>query len=191
MKELLELPRQSVIIPEAMFDVWPEHRVASLLDVENRPALSRRVTENDQEKLLHWGFVEQITPDQILKVLQTKSLPNPETWSGLLKLWAFVVRKTRTSRSRKIDKCQLRLVPVQGKDVLYAANDAIRLGERKLLQSEADFEFLAAHLLVLDPNWPHYLAEQRRNADASDDEEATECVDAAFEILDDIGLERE
>ena len=49
-----------------------------------------------------------------------------------------------------------------GQDVLHSASEVVRLGEKRLLQSEADWEFLADHLLVLNQNWTRFLAEQRR-----------------------------
>ena len=48
----------------------------------------------------------------------------------------------------------VRIVPVQGKKVLYAAKEVVRLGEKKLLQSQDDWQFLAERLLVLNQNWP-------------------------------------
>ena len=61
------------------------------------------------------------------------------------------------------DADALRIVPVQGKEVLYAASEIVRLGEKKLLQSEKDWEFLASHLIVLNQNWTRFLADQRRD----------------------------
>lgn len=69
---------------------------------------------------------------------------------------------------------------------LHAASEIVRLGERRLLQSESDWEFLSSYLLVLNQNWTRFLAEQRRqgaegNADA-------EMVDSAFAMLEQLGL---
>ena len=44
-------------------------------------------------------------------------------------------------------------VPIQGEDVLHAANESIRLGEKNLLQSEDAWVFLAEHLIVLNQSW--------------------------------------
>jgi len=83
-----------------------------------------------------------------------------------------------------VNKASLRVIPVQGKDVLYAASEVVRLGEKKLLQSEEDWEFLAAYLFVLNQNWPRFLAEQRR---ATEREVAKADVEAAFAVLDAMG----
>ena len=81
---------QSVIIPEELFDVWPAEQVAALLDSAHRPAFSRHVAVSDREKLVHWGVIEAISKDRVLGVLQTKHLPKPEAWRGLLRLWSYI-----------------------------------------------------------------------------------------------------
>ena len=88
-----------------------------------------------------------------------------------------------------MDKPNLHIVPVQGKDVLYAPSEVVRLGEKRLLQSEADWEFLAAHLLVLNQNWPRFLAEQRRVGEEGQGEASKKEVEAAFAVLKAIGLD--
>ena len=78
--------------------------------------------------------------------------------------------------------------PVHGKDVLYAANEIVRLGEKKLLQSQEDWEFLAAHLLVLNQNWPRFLAEQRRRAEQDKDDDLGRQVESAYKVFDAVNL---
>ena len=74
-------------------------------------------------------------------------------------------------------------MPVQGKDVLYSASEVVRLGEKRLLQSEADWEFLADHLLVLNQNWTRFLAEQRRLSEGADAVEDRREVEASYAVL--------
>ena len=73
--------------------------------------------------------------------------------------------------------------------MLYAANEVVRIGEKRLLQSDADWDFLAKHLLVLNQNWPRFLAEQRRAAEENNDKSHQSDVDAAYAVLKAIGLE--
>jgi hypothetical protein len=180
---------ESVVMPEELFDVWPEEQATTLIDGAGRPAFSRHVSGSDREKLVRWGVIEKISKDHILNVLQTKHLPRPKAWRGLLKLWAYVAPEISDYRSRVANKRLVRIVPVQGKDVLYAASEIVRLGEKRLLQSDADWDFLAAHLLVLNQNWPRFLAEQRRDAEERKDKSLHADVDAAYAILNAVGLE--
>jgi hypothetical protein len=80
-------------------------------------------------------------------------------------------------------------VPVQGKDVLYSAVEVVRLGEKKLLNSQEDWEFLDNYLLVLNQNWTRYLSEQRRKAKQDNNWGLERNVKAAYNILDSIGLD--
>lgn len=180
--------KQSIAIPGRLFDIWPAHQAAAILDEEGRPALCRRIKLANRKKLLHWGVVDEVDKQKLLETLQTKHLPRPETWRQLLNLWAYVAPEITGYRHYVYEE-GVRIVPVQGKDVLYAANEVVRLGEKKLLQAEDDWEFLAAHLIVLNQNWPRYLAEQRRSTSEHCDESATEFVEAAYAVLEEIGLD--
>jgi len=180
---------QSVIIPKALFDVWPAKQASVLLDDTSRPAFSRYVSENGRKKLINWDVVEEIDKDHVLNVLKTKHLPRPNNWRCLLKLWAYVAPQMTGYRFRIESNRQVRIVPVQGKDVLYAASEVARLGEKKLLQSDTDWDFLSAYLLVLNQNWPRFLAEQRRKAEESNDDNLKSDVDDAYAVFKAIGLE--
>ena len=183
----LKLAKESVIIPDRLLEIWSEEQVTALLDSSNRPAFSRYVAQSDRQKLLNWKRIEEIGKPDFLVSLQTKHLPKPESWRQLMKLWAYVAPEVAGYRPR-IEGRNLCLLPVQGKDVLYSAGDVVRLAEKRLLQSEADWEFLATHLLVLNQNWPRFLADQRRLAEERQDATTKDEVDAAFAVLTAIGL---
>ncbi|AME28690.1 sacsin N-terminal ATP-binding-like domain-containing protein [Burkholderia sp. PAMC 26561] len=186
----LRLNRQSVVIPEQLLDVWPPERATMVMDSANRAALSCHVSICDREKLVRWGAIEVIGIDRVLEVLQAERLPRPKSWRNLLNLWTYIAPEIAGYRPyMNVDRNALHIIPVQGRDVLYAANEVIRLGEKRLLQSEADWEFLAAHLLVVNQNWPRFLAEQRRSAAEHDAEQKKEDIEAAFAVLKAIGLE--
>ena len=178
----------SIIIPEQLLDIWSEEQVSSLLDQAFRPAFSRYVVHRDRQKLMNWKKVEQITRADVVKILQSKHLPKPDSWNRLLKLWNFIYPETTGYRPAGLVEV-LRIVPVQGKEVLYSGSEVVRLGEKKLLSSEADWEFLAGRLLVLNPNWPRYLSEQRRLMEARSADDGLAEVDRANSILRAIGLE--
>ncbi len=180
--------KRAVIVPTQVLDVWRPEQAASLLDVSGRPPLCPLVDSADRRKLLHWGLVDEITRQKLLAILQQKHLPKPESWRKLLNLWLYVAPEM-TGYSPLVNIEKVRIVPVQGKDVLYAANEVVRLGEKKLLQSEDDWEFLAKYLIVVSPNWLRFLAEQRRAATELIESSSTTAVKAAFAILEKIGLE--
>lgn len=178
----------SVAIPDELFAIWPEEKVAGYFDSEGRPALSRHVSKANRAKLKNWGSVATINKNDVLAVLQTNSLPKPDSWKQLLILWMFVAPEMIGYRANPIAK-KLRIVPVHGKDVLYAAEELVRLGEKRLLQSEDDWNFLASHLLVLNQNWLRFLTEQRREAETSQDGDWGADVEAAQGLLKAAGID--
>ena len=183
----LKPANESIILPDALLEVWPSEQMSAILDSRSRPAFSRFVSPESRNRLIKTGYIDQISKADVLKTLQSCHLPKPETWRHLLKLWAYIAPDMTWYRT-PIDKSSLRIIPVQGKDVLYAANEVARLGEKKLLQSEQDWEFLDQYLLVLNQNWPRFLAEERRSAEDRNAIGAKRDIEAASSVFDAIGL---
>ncbi len=182
----LTIKNKSVLLPSDVVHIWPAEQAAKLLDEESRPPLCLYINAPNREKLLNWEVVEEIDKQDFIDVLQKKHLPKPETWRRLMCLWTYVAPEVTgywNSNKAKI----VRIVPVQGKDTLYAASEVVRLGEKKLLNSESDWDFLAKHLIVLNQNWPRFLAEQRRIA--AEDASELQYVQKAYGVLEAMGLQ--
>ena len=179
---------QSVALPEPVLEVWPPQQAAALFDETGRPAFSRHVTAPHRQRLLSWRVIKEIDKPRVLDALHSRHLPRPETWHRLLNLWAYVAPEI-TAYWSAIPPAKLRIVPVEGKDVLYAAAEAVRLGEKKLLESEDDWQFLAGHLVVLDHAWPRFMADQRRTAEERADASSLEALNAVYSVLKRIGLD--
>lgn len=175
----------SIAVPEALLAVWPAEKVAEYFDAQSRPPLSCHISSTNRRKLLRWGFLEEIDADDVVAVLETKHIPKPESWGQLLLLWVYLAPEFHKLRIGK-RQGKLRILPVQGGATLHSADEIVRLGEKRLLQSEDDWVFLAKHLLVLNQNWTRYLAEQRRRGDEGD--LPSEAVESAFAMLEQIGL---
>lgn len=175
--------RQAVIVPDVLLDVWPDGKAAAVLDAAARPALCHHIERRDREKLLHWRMTEEVTRAKAIEALQSKRPPTPGSWRRLLALWAFVAPDL-TGYAAYSWRNRVCIVPAQGKDELFCAADVVRLGEKRLLHSDSDWDFLSPHLLVMNPNWPRYLADQRRATSIPELDE----VEAAFSVLEKIGL---
>lgn len=174
----------AIAIPKPIFDIWSADQVMALLDSELRPALCQQVSPKDRAKLVRWRLVDEFSKSDLLQRLRSNHLPRPSTWRHLLNLWSYIAPEVTSWKYRDADR--LRIVPVQGKEVLYAASEIVRLGEKKLLQSEEDWEFLSGYLIVLNQNWTRFLAEQRRDKTESDGR--SDPVQSAFAMLKKIGL---
>jgi hypothetical protein len=178
-----------VAMPTWLTDVWDHEQVSALFDSAHRPLFSSEVESPVRSRLIQQSYLTCINDDNVLTALRVNHLPRPKTWKKLLNLWAAVtpyVIKYSTSWSPSWK--DIRIVPVQAQDNLYSAQEVVRLGEKKLLRSESDWNFLSKLLLVMNPNWPRYLAEQRRNAEANEDQELSQQVQAAERTLQAVGM---
>ena len=185
----LVLAKQSVAVPRRLFDIWPDGREIAKLEGQGRPALSREVKSADLRKLLHWDLVQKIEKSDFIDRLLAGGVPKPETWECLLKLWAYVAPDVGGYRFRR-RAANFRIVPVQGQDVLRSADKTVRLGERKLLPSDEDWEFLGGWLAAIDRDWLAFLADARRDATEREDVRASKDLDAAHAVLEEMGLGR-
>ena len=180
----LEPSGKCVAVPSELLDVWSPAQVSTGFSLDNLPPLSRYVSERDQEKLINWDHVKSVNKSQVIETLKNKRLPRPRSWRQLLRLWEYVSAEVTGFRS---DHRNMRIVPIQGEEVLYATSEVVRLGERRTLKP-ADWEFLAPYLLTLDPNWVRSL-QQWRNDGAGSDGTSGNQVRSALNVLRVLGLD--
>jgi len=180
---------QAIALPAELLDVWPAPQLATLLDEQERAALSRHVAEPHRKTLSALGLVEIVDREKISAKLRVCRPPKPEGWYRLMKLWAYLAHQTSSILYRFSVKA-LRVVPVQGQDELYSASEVVRLGDKRLLQSEDDWRFLSDHVRVMNPNWQRFLAEQQIEAESASDKEPADLARSAHRLLDDMGLDQ-
>lgn len=177
--------KAAVQVPSQMFEIWSVDQLAALISEKSTAVLCRHVAAEDRKKLVNWNLVETFAKSDLLARLREQHPPRPSSWPQLLNLWSYIASETTSYRMYDAD--QLRINPVQGKDELYAAAEVVRLGEKKLLQSELDWEFLAERLNVLHQDWLCFLAKQqpaKSDALAARNDPAV----AALAVLKKIGL---
>ena len=75
------------------------------------------------------------------------------------------------------------------REILLPASKIVRLGEKRLLSSSEDWDFLSDYLLVLNQNWTRFLAEQRRLAEEEGNIELQGQVENAYKILSVLKME--
>jgi hypothetical protein len=179
--------QQCICLPDAIRDVWDPASAARFFDPKQRSLLSKDVSAPNAENLCEWQFVEVIDISQVIDVLREQHLPKPESWRALLRLWSFLQPHLATF-FYAYDACNIAIVPVQGRKDLQKAKEVVRIGEKKLLQSHEDWEFLSRYFLVLNQNWPRFLAEQKRTAQENRDDSLMLQVEAAYKVLGQIEL---
>lgn len=177
-----------IAVPTWLSEVWDDALVSTLFDSGRRPLFCNEVGPKVRSRLIKQGYLTSLDDGDVHTVLRNNHLPRPKSWKNLLNLWAAVALDFTEHPFLAPLRKDFRIVPVQAQDNLYSAQEVVRLGEKKLLHSEADWDFLSKFLLVMNPNWPRFLAEQRRNAEADQNEELARQVQAADSTLSAIGL---
>ena len=172
------------IVPAPFLDVWSMDQIARLMDTRERTAFCSSVGEQSRKRLVRWGVVGEITEYDLRAALRKKHPPKPE-WGRLLSLWSHLESLNNYFESRAHN-----IVPVQGKEKLYAANEVVRLG-KELLPGD-DLEFLTGHLLVLDPDWLRFLEKEKQSqaAPGRGDPPAGSKADIARDVLRRLTLDK-
>jgi hypothetical protein len=177
----LEMTNRCHTVPPALWEIWTSEQIISILSakIQIPRLLSNEVSQSNQEKLQDHNAALSVRSDDFLNILVMHKPLQPKTWSALLTLWEMASQWNNYYWKSK----ELNLYPVRGKSVLYSEKEVVRLGEKKILQSEDDWDFLANHLLVVDVNWLRYLTEQRRIAVETNEKELAEKIDTADRFL--------
>lgn len=176
----------SAALPSTILDIWSRDQAQAFFVEQEKSILNRHIAEDDRKKLIEWGCVTGIEKDDVLQAIASNHLPKPARRKQLLLLWHYVAEAV-TGYHYYPKRTGVRIFPVRGKEVLYAANEVVRVSEEKLLQSDDDWEFLSEYLLALDHNWPRYLTKQRREAEEANDRETAAQVSAAYQVLAALG----
>ncbi len=165
----------AVVVPRALTEVWPSLRCTDFFDTQKRPPLSRYVSAAARKKLSNWNLLESISQDVVTTVLVRNHLPKPESWEKLLKLWNYISPKI--DRRAWVTNPQVRIFPVNGSDVLYSAEEIVRLKSKKGLKSDEDWQFLSTYLSVMDQAWLRFI-ENNRTQKSEEAEKAHDILDA-------------
>lgn len=180
--------KESIAIPKDLFKIWPPDIATEFLDESKRPALCRHIDKDNRKKLVAWDLLEELGDAAVIKMLETKIPPKPNTWPELLNLWVYISPKVKDYYYHGNPE-DIRIVPVQGKDILCASKETVRLDNKNLPESKTDREFLVRHLsFILDQDYTNYLKELNKSAIERNDKSTKKRIQAADVILKDIGL---
>jgi len=178
-----------VSIPREVLEIWEPDKTAHLFDPESRPPLCVDVGVRCRKALVKRGAVESVSERDIIDVLGERSLPKPESWEGLLRLWAYLAPFV-TDYTTDYREQELRILPAIGRCELQSADSVVRLGQQRLLRSERDWEFLSEYMDVLDHEWVKYLTDRKRLAEDGGSLEDKVVIKGAMAVLDELGLDR-
>ena len=175
---------QCLGVPHELLAVWSPDQITAGFSKDGPAILSQHVGERDRTKLVNWAHIKTLGKPQILETLRNIHLPRPRDWQQLLQLWEYISGELIDIRASNRNA---RIIPVNGKEVLFAAHEVVRLGERRNLKP-GDWEFLSSHLLAMDSSWTRFLTEQRQAGEASGDEVLKRQVQLALSAISALGL---
>ncbi len=178
----LKQANQSLIIPSEIIEIWSVKQAISFLDELNRPALTSHVSNMNQSKLIDRKVIEKITKTHLLNILKRKHMPKTENWHKLLNLWAYIASEF-SGYWPSFDANDINIIPVQGKEVLYAARDVVRLDKKKILKSNEELAFLSKYLLAFDNEWVLFLSKQQKKTEDIKEDVIKKKIESAYSIL--------
>ena len=183
------LPPQEVIaMPLTLYEIWQLEQLSKFFDTKQRILISKSISSSNLDKLKDWDLVEEIDDIDILDCLSKYHCTKPKTWHKLLILWNYIFEQTNGYYG-KHQRPSINMLPVKGKDVLYSSSSIVRLGEKKLLAQQEDWNFLSKYLLFLNQNWLRFLTEHRRQANENNDDLQLELTENAYDLLESIELD--
>jgi hypothetical protein len=169
-------------VPSELMEVWSASELGRILAQDTKSMASRHLSDANLKKLRDWQAIVHIPRTQVVQRLKQASPTKPQSWKQMLKLWSYLSEDIPSFEWGNNDLRGLRVVPVQGQQALFAANEVIRLGEKRLLASDDDWTFMSGHLRAYNPNWSRFLAEQRKIAERDGDAESANEVDRAYRL---------
>lgn len=167
--------------PQEAYAVWSINELLKIFANDKKHVLCEKITQQTRQRLESLDRLNGLVPNAILDRLAISlSVPRPQTSERLLKLWCFVQQSVRydfDGQKRRL----LSLVPVEGQDRLFPANEIVRLPSKKESISDEAWDFLSGLVLVIDRRWVEYL---RQTAGENTD------VEMGRQLLRDLQLER-
>jgi hypothetical protein len=149
--------------PHRAYKVWTPTHLLELFEAPDKDLLSSAIIDEHRKNLAQWGFLEKLGEEDVVNQLQrVESVPKPNDFGGLLVLWSLVWQHRHKLRYNmwghtKEQILDLPLVPVEGSEVLYPANQVVRLPEKQQKLTAEAWEFLTSLVVVVEPEWIHYL----------------------------------
>lgn len=184
-EDTLIIEGEGCFIPERLLEIWDGQNTSELFEEDPKPLVSIKISEPNREKLISRDLIENFTPTKFYERLRSKSLPQPRTWNQLLQLWDYL--SSYILSYKVTDISNLAIVPVKGQDNLYPAKSVVRLGEKRLVQSDEDWQFLSPYLKAMNQNWTRFLAEKKRGSPDKANEISQ--VENAYRVLTQLGLD--
>lgn len=146
-------PSACLVPPSALYSVWNAGRLLTCFGNGEKYVLSGDVPFESRNALQRWGWIAPLPAERVLERLRSgERPPKPKDWDCLLNLWAFVQSSIPHDYSGQ-GRRTIRMVPAEGKDVLFTADEVVRLASNWRLVNDGDWEFLSQFMVAADGEW--------------------------------------
>ncbi len=177
---------EGLFVPKKLLTIWDSPITSQLFEDDARPLISAEISTRNLNKLISWNLIEALSTHKFRERLRESKLPKPSTWKKLVLLWDYLAADIISYKAGNIGN--LAIVPVNGQDYLFSSNEVVRLGEKRLVQSEEDWLFLSPFLKVMNQNWTRFITEKKREIDDNVGGLSTQ-VENASRVLERLQLE--
>lgn len=167
--------------PMDAHSVWTPTELLEVFGEGREHILSETVAERYRRRLQSWSWLDLLDTTVLINRLgDGRPIPRPTEHENLLTLWSIVQRSVRYDYGGQ-QRRRLTVVPVEGADVLFPANDVVRLSSKKETISDESWDLLAGLVRIIDRQWVEHLGKPHgQNAKAEE----------GRQLLRDLGLER-
>lgn len=183
----LESQNRIIAPPLFFYKVWTPDQLLNVFDASPKEILAQEVAQPYRDRLSSWGWMKGLNPNDLIeRLINSEDVPKPDDWQSLWLLWEFLLVKMHNSLYGKWSK--LRIVPIEGENKLFRAEQSIRQSSIKPNISDEDWLIIQSHLHVVDQNWLLYLSgfdDREKNAESGGTK-----ASIANQILEKIGLDK-
>jgi hypothetical protein len=146
-------------LPAELLEVWSPKLALGVFGKGETSVIASEVSEKTRATLSARNWLSVLRPEHLIETLcQPPRPPRPDSLDGVARLWRYIENKLPSDFWWGPRQRQLRIVPVRGKQELAQVDDVLVLGERDGHLTPEDWDFLVAHVDMVDPEWVERVA---------------------------------
>jgi len=150
--------------PYFFYEIWEPEEIAIFAGSEYDAILSKEIIPDHRKKLERWGFLTNTDEKTVIDWFETHEVPRPKETHKIVKLWAYILNN-RSYWKRDTFRL-LKIMPIDGWDVLFPSEQLVRIGDSIRGLSNNDAEFLSDYLLLVDRTFLGEVLNQSKNLDS-------------------------
>ena len=165
-------------LPTALHGIWKSKDLADIFAKTANHLLASQVARRACEALEAHGWVETVSSDSAVQAfIVQSSIPRPSSWAKLQLLWEWVEENIGWDYSGHRRRA-MRIVPVEGQNLLQPGKDIIRVSSRGQQLSKKDWNFISSFALAIDRDWIAHLGKLKPKGEDEEEHPALALLQA-------------